>query len=57
MYRQWDSEECCIFASFTNIYKSIYIHWWDTGTQLQWHVTNMAQKKAKKRKKLKRKKL
>ena len=25
-----------------HIYKSIYIHRWDTGTQLQWRVTNMA---------------
>ena len=24
------------------IYISIYIHSWDTGTQLQWRVTNMA---------------
>ena len=24
------------------IYISIYIHRWDTGTQLQWRVTNMA---------------
>ena len=104
MQRQLDSEECCIFASFTqlicivsiylfiytktscgyaclfvckksvciwrhykyirfrickdngkaknvvysqvllssiHIYKSIYIHSWYTGTQLQWRVTNM----------------
>ena len=25
-----------------NIYISISIHRWDTGTQLQWRVTNMA---------------
>ena len=24
------------------MYISIYIHRWDTGTQLQWHVTNNA---------------
>ena len=24
------------------VYLSIYIHRWDTGTQLQWRVTNMA---------------
>ena len=28
--------------SLKHIYKSIYIHRWDTGTQLQWRVTNMA---------------
>ena len=30
------------FYVVTNIYISIYIHRWDTGTQLQWYVTNMA---------------
>ena len=30
------------FYVVKNIYISIYIHRWDTGTQLQWHVTNMA---------------
>ena len=25
-----------------HIYISTYIHRWDTGTQLQWRVTNMA---------------
>ena len=45
MDRQWESQECCIFAilrSLKHIYKSIYIQRWDTGTQLQWRVTNMA---------------
>ena len=28
--------------SLKHIYKSIYIHRWDTRTQLQWRVTNMA---------------
>ena len=28
--------------SLKHIYKSIYIHRWDTGTQLQWRVSNMA---------------
>ena len=27
--------------SLKHIYKSIYTHRWDTGTQLQWRVTNM----------------
>ena len=30
------------FYVVKNIYISIYIHRWDTGTQLQWRVTNMA---------------
>ena len=30
------------FHVLKNIYTSIYIHRWDTGTQLQWRVTNMA---------------
>ena len=29
------------FYVVKNIYISIYIHRWDTGTQLQWRVTNM----------------
>ena len=29
-------------AYLKHIYKSIYIHRWDTGTQLQWCVTNIA---------------
>ena len=32
------------FYVVKNIYKSIYIHRWDTGTELQWRVTNMARK-------------
>ena len=30
------------FYTVKKIYISIYIHRWDTGTQLQWRVTNMA---------------
>ena len=30
------------FYVVKNIYISIYIHMWDTGTQLQWRVTSMA---------------
>ena len=30
------------FYVVKNIYISICIHRWDTGTQLQWRVTNMA---------------
>ena len=30
------------FYVVKNINISIYIHRWDKGTQLQWHVTNMA---------------
>ena len=30
------------FYVVKKIYISIYIHRWDTGTQLQWRVTNMA---------------
>ena len=30
------------FYVVKNIFISIYIHRWDTGTQLQWRVTNMA---------------
>ena len=30
------------FYVVKNIYISIYFHRWDTGTQLQWRVTNMA---------------
>ena len=31
-----------MFYILKNIHISIYIHRWDTGTQLQWRVTNMA---------------
>ena len=30
------------FYLVKNIFISVYIHRWDTGTQLQWRVTNMA---------------
>ena len=40
---------------YKHIYISIYIHRWDTGTQLQWRVTNMTRKKLKKEKNLKEK--
>ena len=31
-----------VLCSLKHIYKSIYIHRCDKGTQLQWRVTNMA---------------
>ena len=31
-----------MFYIVKNLHISIYIHRWDTGTQLQWRVTNMA---------------
>ena len=31
-----------VLRSLKHIYKSIYIHRWDTGTQLQWRVTTYA---------------
>ena len=45
------------FYVVKNICISIYIHRWDRGTQLQWRVTDMTQKKLKKEKNIKRKKL
>ena len=43
------------FYVVKNIYMSICIHRWDTGTQLQCCVTNMARKKLKKEKPKKKK--
>ena len=31
-----------IYNEKRNLFSFIYIHWWDTGAQLQWRVTNMA---------------
>ena len=45
MDRQWEAKNVVysqFLRSLKHIYKSIYIHRWDTGTQLQWRVTNMA---------------
>ena len=33
-----------IYNEKRNLFSFIHIHRWDTGTQLQWRVTNMARK-------------